>query len=171
MGGGGAGLEDRPLVGGGGGGGAGLIGHPLVGGGGGGGGPKGGGGAGGGGEKGTGLPASRDAHPPVYEGGGGALTGGRAAGGGVAPRVAQPDFLKPGAGAPSTGGGAQTALVSAIGTPSSSVSAETTDDVVGTVGFGILIPCALAIFLSSFSSRFRSFSFRLSVSSFPIMAR
>jgi hypothetical protein len=68
--------------------------------------------------------------------------------------VAHPDFLKP------------VDVVSA----STLVLAETGSveegaaGVIGTVGFAIRTPAAAAIFLNSFSSRFRSFSLRLSAS-------
>jgi hypothetical protein len=73
-------------------------------------------------------------------------------------RDVQPDFLKPVVSA----GVAGAAIIA---------SAEPDDaaDAGGKVDFAILTPAAAAIFLNSFSSRFRSFSLRLSTSSLGTM--
>lgn len=122
-------------------------------------------------------------------GGGGGGDGGRAkrlelggAGGSLAgaPTVAQPDFAKPPrppAAAPVSDIDAQPDRLGAMGSPSMSmpsvppVGGATAAEVLAAAtgaaagGLGILIPAAAAILRSSFSSRLRSFSLRLSTSS------
>lgn len=78
------------------------------------------------------------AHPPCED-----EATGAAAPGSVEPTVAHPVFLKP----------------VDVGSPVDGAATS------GAAGFAILMPAAFAIFRSSFSSRFLSFSFRLSISS------
>jgi hypothetical protein len=102
-------------------------------------------------------------------GGGGSFDGG---GGGVAEPVivAHPDRLNPDddgvetdAQPPGFFGGS----FGAIGSATTRVGeASGATPVLPTAGFGILMPLAAAILRSSFSSRLRSFSLRLSISSF-----
>jgi hypothetical protein len=92
--------------------------------------------------------------------------------------VAHPDFLKPGCGGAKSDGvvDKEAHFLDSEGFVSTSIivlralSDEVERGAAGTAGgltrgLGILIPFAAAIFLSCFSSRFRSFSFRLSTSS------
>lgn len=94
------------------------------------------------------------------------------------PTVAHPDFLKPGCGGVESDGVVDNEAhpLDSEGFVSTSIivpralSDEVGRGTAGTAGgltggLGILIPFAAAIFLSCFSSRFRSFSFRLSTSS------
>ena len=97
------------------------------------------------------------------------------------PTVAHPDFLKPGCGGAGSDGVVDNeahpldseGFVSTSTMVLRALSDEVETGAAGTAGgltrgLGILIPFAAAIFLSCFSSRFRSFSFRLSTSSLGI---
>lgn len=94
------------------------------------------------------------------------------------PTAPHPDFLKPGCGRAESDGIVDKeahppdpeGFVSTSITVLRALSDEVETGAAGTAGgltrgLGILIPFAAAIFLSCFSSRFRSFSFRLSTSS------
>ena len=120
----------------------------------------------------------------MLESGRGCVGGGGGGGKGVTdeddppPNVAHPDFLNPpeGFGRSSTEVRtvAQPACFGSVGLSisipedlgaSNDVGAKGVVDDEIVEGLGILMPFAAAIFRSSFSSRFRSFSFRLSISS------
>lgn len=98
------------------------------------------------------------------------------------PTVAQPDFAKPPrapAAAPVSDIDAQPDRLGTTGSPSMSIpcappgegatAAEVLAAVGAAGGLGILMPAAAAILRSSFSSRLRSFSLRLSTSSWGLM--
>jgi hypothetical protein len=117
---------------------------------------------------------------------GGLTTGGGGGGGGsdvegpeeeaLEPRDAQPDRLKPVADSTGAETLAQPAFLKLLDCASEGSDASAGAGVCagGTiagvvVGFAIFIPAALAILRSSFSSRLRSFSLRLSTSSWVVI--
>lgn len=86
------------------------------------------------------------------------------------PTVAHPDFLEPDwVSIAADAIGAEPDRFGAVEVMSTSMVSAAVWTVVTVEGLAILIPMALAIFLSSFSSRFLSFSFRLSTSSFGVI--
>lgn len=153
--------------------------QPLVGSGGGGGVSPGGGGGGGvdvnsdGGGWGWKPPVAEDVQPALRKEGAVEVKPEGGLGGGAGtkpwedeedPTVAHPCFVSTGAG----GMGADSEF-GGRGGISTSMAPDAAWRAGNVDGFAILIPLALAIFLSSFSSRFLSFSFRLSISSFGVI--
>lgn len=120
----------------------------------------------------------------LREAGGGLITGGGeggsgaegAEGGALESKDAQPDRLKPVTGSTGAETVAHPVFLKLVDCASGESDASTAagacaeGTIVGVlIGFAIFIPAALAILRSSFSSRLRSFSLRLSTSSWVVI--
>lgn len=124
----------------------------------------------------VGVAALREAGGKLTTGGGGGESGAEGAEDALESKDAQPGRLKPVAASTGAETVAQPAFLKLLDCTSEGSDASATagvctgDTTAGVViGFVIFIPAALAILRSSFSSRLRSFSLRLSTSSWVVI--